>query len=91
MAGYPGGASYEGPREHDYGTSSSRGSADSYHGPSQPLAPLFRSSSDLHIDSSGSATLQEYPLRKEFGSTDLVEAKQAGTIVTLFTRPNTKL
>ena len=76
--GYPGGSSYDSPRE-DYGTTSSRGSADSYHGSSnQPLPPLFRSSSDLHLDTNSSYAFPDQPLRREFGSADLVEAKQAG-------------
>ncbi|XP_067943667.1 signal-induced proliferation-associated 1-like protein 2 [Watersipora subatra] len=64
---------YDSVREQDYGTSSSRHSADSH--PS-PTPPLFRSNSDLHLDNNAQAYQQ--PLRKDFGSADLVEPKHAG-------------
>lgn len=79
--GYPSGTSYDGQREHDYGTTSSRGSGDSYQGVSssqQGSAPLFRSSSDLQLDNNSNMPLRDQSLHREFGSADLVEAKHAG-------------
>lgn len=65
-------------RHYEFGTSSSRGSADSYPSaadyPPQPSHALFRSSSDLQLDAN--STANDHSLRREFGSADVLEAQQ---------------
>jgi len=65
-------------RDQEYGTGSSRGSRDSNYGVPAPQGVLFRSSSDLQLDNNNSTAFHDRPMRKDFGSADLVEHKQSG-------------
>lgn len=86
VLGFPGSIYGTPLRDPDYSVPPSRGPVDPY----RQNPPLFRSNSDLNLDLSSSAS-QEQPLRREFGSADLVEAKQAGkdchNLGSLITRP----